>query len=546
MADTVVSTITVQNGGRTYDIQLEHPRDATDEQISAYAQQQVKSQFPETAYPSPQIQRPKPESFAQGFAEGAAIPFNNIARLVETGADALGISQPISNVGRSLGMAGTVAEAEAAQNAMSQASPYQGSAAGRFAGEVAGTLPTAALPGGVFAQGAAGGALLTNKRDAIGIGMDALLGGAGGVAGNAVLRGAARLANPTVAPELRTLMDAGVTSITPGQVARAGGDSFANRVTSAVEDRATSIPITGDMIMANRRAGLQQFERATVNRALEPIGMSLPDNIPNGRRAIVYAGDQLSQAYDNTTARIGRFSTDQQFVDDLAGIEDQVAEMLPERATQFRNILRGVGRFFSDDGTSLDGYALNQIDRRLSERIRKYAVGDADQQQIAEGLELARDAIANLAGRANPEVAGELSSLRQGWKSLTQVERASGNSKAAITPAGYSQAVKQSSDTVRRRGYARGNALNQDLSDAASQVLPPEIPDSGTAGRLFNANLLGLAAGAATAPVYAAARAATPVLTRQSYLSPQMAALLEYGARGAPVAAPALIEQLRQ
>jgi len=55
--------------------------------------------------------------------------------------------------------------------------------------------------------------------------------------------------------------------------------------------------------------------------------------------------------------------------------------------------------------------------------------------------------------------------------------------------------VRAGDQTTRRRGYAAGNALGQDLADAGRAVLPSKIPDSGTAGRGF----IGLALGGGSA-----------------------------------------------
>lgn len=402
---------------------------------------------------------------------------------------------------------------------------------GRFAGEAVATAPLGLLRGGAAVQGLAGGALLSDGRDAFSVAADAGLGALGSFGAHALLRGASAVAEPAVDDSIKTLIDAGV-KVTPGQLGRSSGTRFGERL-ARTEDRATSTPFVGDRIVSDRNESLASFARATINRAVEPIGVKLPDNIKPGRAAVKWAGDKLSDAYEALLPRL-RVQGDDQFLGELTSIHGDAQTLAPARVTQFNSILNDLGRFWQG-GQALSGDALKAIDTRLGERVRRFSSSpDADQQDLGDALQSVRDALHGLAARQNPQYAGELQSINQGWKGLVQVEKASANSKAGISPAGYSQAVKQSSDTVRRRGYARGEALNQDLADAASDVLPSEIADSGTAGRWQQANIPALMVGAAQLPIYAGARAALPLMTRDQAISPRLAELLRYGAAAAP------------
>jgi hypothetical protein len=147
----------------------------------------------------------------------------------------------------------------------------------------------------------------------------------------------------------------------------------------------------------------------------------------------------------------------------------------------------------------------------FGQQIRRLTTSpDADQQQLGEALDMARTALRDAAGRANPAEAERLSNINQGWASLVQVERAALTGKNGVfSPNSYSNAVRATNNTTRRRGYARGEALNQDLADAASEVLPSDIADSGTGSRWASANLPALGIGALEALPYAAARRLT-------------------------------------
>lgn len=445
-----------------------------------------------------------------------------------------------------LGMAPSVQAARDAQQQSRDQSPYQSGGLGKFAGEVTGAALLSRLPGGAFSQGAQGGALLTDTpNDALGVAKDAAIGGTLGKTGSVVLGAAGRAAAPVVNDGLRTLLDAGIR-VTPGQAARSTGGF--GKIIAGVEDKATSRPIVGGMITGDRNQALDDFARATINRTVEPIGLKLPDSISlettaGARSAVKWAGDKLSDAFEVIKPRIRVQANDPTFLDDLSTVRsDLVADMHPDRIRQYDNILTGLGRFWKE-GTELSGQAYKDVESRLTRNINQFARGDGDQQQLSRALESVRDALTDLAERQNPDVATELKGLNQGWKSLTQVERAAGTSKGLPTPAGYSQAVKMSSDTVRRRGYSRGDALNQDLSDAASDILPSSVGDSGTGARIggLRAGALGLA----QALPYLAAQKVTPLLLKQNGASPALSRLLEYGSKAVPYVAPPLISQGR-
>lgn len=496
----------------------------------------------------PATQPQQSDSALEGFIGGALKPLDNAAEWLGN----TGVGEAIDQFGQSIGLPG-VDQAVQANDQMRANNTRTG---WQLAGNIAGTLPLSRLPGGAFTQGAAGGALLSNENSLAGVAKDAAIGGVTGFGVNAALRGAAAVAAPVVSPALRTLVDAGVR-VTPGQIARSYGTRFGNAVGN-IEDAATSLPVLGTTVRGAREAANADFGRAAINRSLEPIGATLPDGV-EGRAAIRQAGDRLSQAYNDVTPNLSA-TGDDQFVAALNDIHEQAATMAPERQQQFNRILGTLGRFW-DGGQTISGEAFKNIETRLGQRIQRYAKStDADQRDLADALRATQQAVRDLAARQNPREAAQIANINRGWASLAQVEKAAGTSRAEITPAGYSQAVKQSSATVRRRGYARGDALNQDLADAGSAVLPSRLANSGTADRagllalgalgaralsgdglaLGGLGAIGAGSVAYTQPAQALVRGA---LTRNQNVSPELARLLQYGAAGAPIAAPALIQQ---
>jgi len=544
-----------QPDGKVYEI--EGPDDLSQDQIVELARRNLPQEFaggnvqvkaPEQASMQQAVNDPESEllsdvgtgfkELATGVAEGGANVLDRAAGWLQSGLNKAGQTLAGSNWGDALSGQGKLVD----NFAPAREGYGLTRGAGRFVGEAVASSPLAALRGGALVQGAAGGALLSNGNSVGEVAQDAAIGGAAGGVLSGLLRAGSRIAAPNVPNDIRALLDAGIR-VTPGQLGQASGSRL-GQIAARTEERAASTPFVGSMIDGARARSLDDFGRAAVNRSLEPIGLSLPQNVRSGRQAIRYAGDRISAAYDALLPNL-TVQGDQQFLTDLGAIHAEAQTLAPGRADQFNRILEDLNRFWGGN-TTLDGQALKRVEERLGQRIRRYTTSsDADTQDLGDLLGEVQQALREAAARQNPAEAAQLRAINQGYKSLVQAERASLNSRGEISPNGYSQAVKRSSDTVRNRGYARGEALNQDLSDPASAVLPSRTANSGTSDRQQAASLTANLMGLAQAPFYAGAQVAVPVLTRQRAVSPGLGRLLEYGAAAAPIAAPAAVDQLR-
>lgn len=124
--------------------------------------------------------QPKPDnSRARGFLAGALKPLDNLT----TWAMKTPPFHALDRVGQAIGLP-SAAEATAGNERARRNNTRTGY---QLLGNIAGTLPTAAIPGGVLAQGAVGGALLTNDpNDLGGIARDATIGAVAGKAGQQI------------------------------------------------------------------------------------------------------------------------------------------------------------------------------------------------------------------------------------------------------------------------------------------------------------------------------------------------------------------------
>lgn len=417
-------------------------------------------------------------------------PWNRAAQALESGVEAVGLGNAMRSASSALGLAPTTGAAEQQQRNMLARSPYRSSEAGKFVGNIVGTLPTAVLPGGALVQSAVAGALLGDETTPGGIARDALIGGLTGKAGEVGMRAVSRAISPRVAPVISRLQARGIP-VTPGQIMGAANTS-AGRAIKATEEKATSIPIVGDVINAARRRGVEGFNRAALNEPLASIGESLPKSMEIGHEAVRHIDETLGRAYDDVLPKLSG-QADDQFAKDLTDIAGLADTMTPDRATQFGKIMKAdVQRFFGEDG-SIGGEGFKEIESRLGARIRKFGSSvEPDAQDMAEALRGAQAAVRDMAARQNPTEAARLSQINEGWAKLTRIERAAANAlKGEFTPGQLRTATRAGDTSIRKRTSAQGNAMLQGLAEDAQSVLPSSIPDSGTAGR----SMLGILAG---------------------------------------------------
>ncbi len=349
----------------------------------------------------------------------------------------------------------------------------------------AGVAGMGALQGGLAGLLTPGGEDHFWRDKALGLLTGAGAGAVAGKAGNAL----ATFVAPKLRPFVEKLMGEGV-ELTPGMMA--GG------IAKSLEDRATSIPITGDAIQAARRRAFEQFNRAAWNRTLAPIGETVPTNVPMGRQAADYVGDRLSAAYRRILPHVTvqanladpAFA---QFVGDLASATRDARVLLPDpQFDQYERFVRTqIEQKITNAGGVIDGDTVNGIDSMFGSEVRGYSKsGEHDPRKLGEALSEVQAAFRNLIERQNPAQAAALRNAREGWANYVRVAKAESMQGTAskdgiFSPAQLNAAVRSEDNTTRKLGYARGKALLQDLSDAGQAVLPSHYPESGTAGRLF-------------------------------------------------------------
>lgn len=289
--------------------------------------------------------------------------------------------------------------------------------------------------------------------------------------GNALARGAAA-ARAKPASAARRLASEGV-QLTPGQMM--GGAA------QRIEDGLTSVPILGDSIRSARVRGLESFDQAALGRALAPIGGGQAGAV--GREGVKDVTTAISGAYQRALTGV-QVVPDQQLAGDVSNILSDPA--LPAAVRQdVADIVRNtVARI----GNGIDGEGWKAIDSELGAAIRAAdtaSMNDPIKRYLRDALTRVREANFGALERVAPQSAAGVRAADEATANLVRIRKASQMTGTArndglFTPAQLNSAVQATDTTAGNRAYAQGEALMQDLTDPAMQVLPSTVPDSGT------------------------------------------------------------------
>jgi hypothetical protein len=337
--------------------------------------------------------------------------------------------------------------------------------------------------------------------------------GIGSAAGAAFGRLARVVGAPSakgVTSDAQKLINAGV-KLTPGQMI--GGAA------KGLEEKATSIPVTGHFVGERLHDATKSFNIATINQALAPIGAKLPQTIEAGRQAVSAAGQALSTAYNQILPKM-TLRLDQDLVKNMRSLVNQSRDgtLPPDLQQQFEAYLRNrvMSRF--QQSPVLTGDVLKQVESDLSERARRFTTAqDPRLRDLGDALNAVKVSLRDAMERQNPNFAPELQKINHAYAMFVRVQNAAQRravSGGVFTPGDLLAATKVSDKSVRKGAFARGDALLQDWAETAQKVIGNRTPDSGTAGRLRAMDWLGIGAGAARPDALLAAGAASLPYTK--------------------------------
>lgn len=318
------------------------------------------------------------------------------------------------------------------------------------------------------------------------------VGAVGGAVGQGLTNGLSRVISPQASKnaELALLRDEGVNPT----IGQALGGRF-----NALEEKASSIPIFGDVISRARGNANSQLEKAAFNRTLKPVGLRLPDNL-KGRDAVEYTEQILGKKYDDVLNKIGAIAPDNEFMQKATQLSSMVDSLNIPQASKdkFNYLMNEVQGSISPNGViTSEGYKM--LESSLGSAAKKLGQSqDIYDDKIATAALQLQSSLKDMLERQAGPNAKELQKANAAWANFKRVQRASnslGADGGSFTPAQLQNAVKALDKSKDKARFARGDALMQDLSEAGKNILGNKVPNSGTSDRALLASLGTAAAG---------------------------------------------------
>lgn len=346
-------------------------------------------------------------------------------------------------------------------------------------------------------------------------------GGLGGVIGDTVFRGASRLAQPILqSPQVKALLSKGIV---PTFGSAAGG------ILRDIEDKATSLPLVGNLIQNARRRSVEEMNSAALKMGTPP-GEDIP---AVGREAIGLGKSAYERAYGKVYAG-NEIGMDTKLLQGLDAAKNSTIIPLSQEGTQqFDKIIKREVTDRLSAGPVPTDQAKLEIEANLGKAAQK-----ADG-ALRDALIEARNAFREAMGRSvGPDGAKTLPAIDKAYSNFADVKKATQRADAQgglFTPNQLQRSAKPGNLKI--------------LADNAQGVLPNTVANSGSTDRLLAALLYGGGAAGAAAPMfgapYLAALGAAPLaysrvggrymlgdLPGQGILSSQLRALAPYGAAG--------------
>lgn len=257
------------------------------------------------------------------------------------------------------------------------------------------------------------------------------------------------------------------------------------------EEAAKSDPLIGGAVRDQEHRAIQSFNKALYNRVLAPIGQKAPEGLQAGRDAVKLIGDKVSKAYEALIPKMKLVPSDE-FVGDLAELRTTVGELPPAQQSQFEAILNNRVLHRLGQSGEMDGATFKQVESEVGRLSRNYrGAPDPAQRELGDKLDdLLGIMRSQLEKSSAPEIRAELKKTNESYAMLTRLEDASNARRGAggvVAPGDLLGAIRKMDRSVRKRSFARGDALLQDFAEDAYDVLGNKMPDSGTPERLnFN------------------------------------------------------------
>jgi hypothetical protein len=300
------------------------------------------------------------------------------------------------------------------------------------------------------------------------------------------------LMNPHVSDDVKRLIDLGMTKFTPGQLM--SQTPIMGDFLREAEKKATSVPLLGDIIGGGLRTSFKDFNKVMANKALEPLGITVPSNVKEGSETNQFINQAISDAYEyvrnNSIFRTNFIDTHGRDV--AQRLEDQMNYHAPNVTSDKKQFTKDIKNDIIDlirSSKILGGDTFREMEEKLGQLTTE---GYAKNSTLGKSYENMLHSLRNELALQNPSMASFLKNTHEVFKNQKVIEDASsrrGNADALYSPQQFGSAVQAKAGKGQT---SQGMGRFVDEANSATNVLGNTVPDSGTAGRsMIGAALLG-------------------------------------------------------
>lgn len=234
------------------------------------------------------------------------------------------------------------------------------------------------------------------------------------------------------------------------------------------------------------------FSRAAFNDALAPIGAKVPDVAEQGVEQALTAGQR---AYSDALSGVN-IAPNQQYLDSvnkaMADADASLGGLAPDMAANVRYTLDNkIKPLLSEN---MDGQAIQNLLRITGGNARQYGklatTGvDGVPYPLAEPISNAFNAVnaetRGLLRANNPAAAEGLGKADEAWRNIKTLQEAVNTARKSEGMFGVGQLQQAAASNAKKYGGTHGTTKQPffELTSNARQILPNNVPDSGTAIR---------------------------------------------------------------
>ena len=365
------------------------------------------------------------------------------------------------------------------------------SPAAAYGSEILGAIPSTIATGGAGLLGRLGlkgaGKIATTQGGVYGFGAgEDLESRVKGAALGSVLAGTTqKVADkvlPKVTQEAKRLKELGV-NVTPGQ--RVKGSNVMGDVVGQMEEGLTTYPGVAGPIQKARLDSMKDFNRAIVNKVLDPLDVKVPASINSGDELAMFIKDTMDTKYDEVLGSM-KLKANKSLNNDI----DNILRTSTANEVDLSSIKKTINKKVLPslkDGETLDGKDLKRLESTINNEVVKFKNAVGTQINAKETLEEVLDRVRTEINLQNPGT--ELNKVNAVYSNVKPIYKAISRGNARVdqtfSPAQYRQSLMQNDITANKLKTIAGDRPTSELLNLSEKVIGPTLGDSGTAARLL-------------------------------------------------------------